>query len=570
MKRLKEVMMKRLAYTALAGAMSLTCAAAQAETFTLDGKTLTIEQLREASQPGNDVRISKAGWDRIQKSYDITIAGSKTGISIYGLNTNFGELKGQKIAGNDVTKEPNRSASIAFNKKQMRIQAAGLEPFLDNDITKMSMIIRLNQMAAGLTGMTTEGAKGFMSFVNNDVNPLIPSRGSMGINDLSWPTHIGLSLMGEWDVMYKGKRRDSMEVLNQLGLEVYEPFGLDGISILSNGNVSMAIMIDAMEEAEKIINYSPYLIAAGLETLNGNVGPYLWHSVEGKASPKGHEAAEAVLNSLRGSYLWDKNEKRALQDPLTFRGAHWTLAVALDELEELQNLLELQINHTSDNPLTTINGKSDMWYSNTSEVKQMLVDPAKQGADYINSNSSFDFTHIAVQTEAMIKAIAHLLHGSAWRIVQVDDYRRTKMTKYLVAESNETDGVKGDGFANIAQPVSGLYARAMSLTNNVTLYGIPTSGSWEEQYTNVHITADRLRQISHIGAEILSFETLHMTQGAQMRRDEQGYKLGKGTERLLKEYRKVVPFVGMDRIYTKDINNGVQFIKNVKLDSLYK
>ncbi|MCL1049700.1 aromatic amino acid lyase [Shewanella abyssi] len=540
-----------------------------AETIILDGNTLTVEQLHKASQPGNDVKITEAGWGRIKHSYDITIEGSKSGIPIYGLNTNFGELKGQKIAGKDVTKEPNRSASIAFNKKQMRIQAAGLEPFLENSITKMSMIIRLNQMAAGLTGMTTDGAEAFLSFVNNDVNPLIPSRGSMGINDLSWPTHIGLSLMGEWDVMYKGKRRDSKEVLDELGLEVYEPFGLDGISILSNGNVSMAILLDAMADAKKILEINPYLVAAGLETLNGNVSPYLWHSIEGKGSPMGHEAAEAVLESLRGSYLWEKNKKRALQDPLTFRGAHWTLAVALEEMQELEELLTLQINHTSDNPLTTIDGRSDMWYSNSSEVKQMLVNPGKSN-DYINSQSSFDFTHIALQTEAMTKAIAHLLNGSAWRINQVNDYRRTKMTKYLVAESNVTGGVAGDGFANIVQPVSGVLARGLSLTNNVTLYGIPTSGSWEEQFTNVHLTADRLRQISHIAAELMSYEMFHMTQGAQMRRDEQGYQLGDGTERLLNAYREVVPFVTMDRIYTKDINNGVEFIKTVDLESLYK
>ncbi|MGL5668411.1 MAG: aromatic amino acid lyase, partial [Shewanella sp.] len=125
-------------------------------------------------------------------------------------------------------------------------------------------------------------------------------------------------------------------------------------------------------------------------------------------------------------------------------------------------------------------------------------------------------------------------------------------------------------FANIAQPMVGLYAEAMSLTNNVTLYGMPTSGGIEEMYSNVNVTADRLRQIANIGAEILSFETLHMAQGAQMRKEEQGYKLGEGTERLLDAYRKVVPFVDKDRAYTNDINNGIQFIKNVQLESLYK
>lgn len=77
----------------------------------------------------------------------------------------------------------------------MRIQAAGMEPFLPETESKMAMVIRLNQMAAGFTGMSVEAANAYMEYINNDVYPLIPSRGSEGANDLSMVTHIGLSLM---------------------------------------------------------------------------------------------------------------------------------------------------------------------------------------------------------------------------------------------------------------------------------------------------------------------------------------------------------------------------------------
>lgn len=94
--------------------------------------------------------------------------------------------------------EPNRSASIAFNERQMRIQAAGFEPYLSAHVSKMSMVIRLNQMAAGYTAMSRDAAKAYMEYINHDVTPLIPSRSSEGNNDLSQVTHIGLALMGEW------------------------------------------------------------------------------------------------------------------------------------------------------------------------------------------------------------------------------------------------------------------------------------------------------------------------------------------------------------------------------------
>lgn len=157
-----------------------------------------------------------------------------------------------------------------------------------------------------------------------------------------------------------------------------------------------------------------------------------------------------------------------------------------------------------------------------------------------------------------------MLHNAGWRTLQEGDSQRTGLKKYLVAESN----AGGDGFANILAPVSGLYAEAMALTNNVSIYGLPTSIGIDDTFTNVNITADRLRQMANIGYEMFSFEMLHMTQGAQIRRDEQGLALGEGTQKLLAEYRKVVPFVDKDRIFTHDVNNGVKFLKQFDLDRL--
>ena len=183
----------------------------------------------------------------------------------------------------------------------MRIQAAGLEPYFDDRISKMAMVIRLNQMAAGYTGMSEAAAKAFQEYINNDVCPLIPSRGSEGANDLSMATHIGLALMGEWDVSYQGKRVPAAQVRKELKLQPYHPFGMDGISILSNSNVAEAQSIAAVKKAEHYLALSPVVIASSLEALNGNVSPYLWHTVETKGWPQGHEAAEAVLANLRGS-----------------------------------------------------------------------------------------------------------------------------------------------------------------------------------------------------------------------------------------------------------------------------
>ena len=525
-----------------------------AATHTLDGTSLTVDKLWEISKSGEDVNISKEGWERIRASYKAPIDAAEDGRSIYGLTVNYGALKDQRVAGASVEHEPNRSESIKFNERQMRIQAAGMEPFLPEAESKMAMVIRLNQMAAGFTGMSVEAANAYMEYINNDVYPLIPSRGSEGANDLSMVTHVGLALMGEWDVMYQGKRRSSAEVRKELGLKKYQPFGMDGISILSNSNVAEAQSVTAVKKVEHLLDLSSVIIASSLEALNGNVSPFLWHTVDTKGWPQGHEAAESILSHLKGSYLWSVDAKRNLQDPLSFRSSGQILAAAKEELRQAKELLNTAINHTTDNPIVHTDARDDLWYSNSDYVNGLRVGGKNV---FVNSGSNFDNTQLAVQLESLSRALAQVIHISAWRTTQLDDGHRTKLTTYLISKEN----VGGDGFANIAQSMSGLYAEAMSLTNSAAIYGVPTSVGIEETFSNVNLIANRLDKIADIAYEIYSYEVLHTTQGMDIRTKEYSQKMGNGTSEFLHEYRKYVPFVSKDRIYTPDINNGVKFLK---------
>ena len=62
--------------------------------------------------------------------------------------------------------------------------------------------------------------------------------------------------------------------------------------------------------------------------------------------------------------------------------------------------------------------------------------------------------------------------------------------------------------------------------------------------------------------EIYSYEALHTTQAMDMRMQD-GKKMGEGTTKFLKAYRKSVPFVSKDHIYTPDINNGIKFLRTL-------
>lgn len=211
--------------------------------------------------------------------------------------------------------------------------------------------------------------------------------------------------------------------------------------------------------------------------------------------------------------------------------------------------------HTTDTPIVNVGGRNDLWYSNSDAIKAMQVGGKNV---FVNSCSNFDNTQLAVQLESVGRALAQVIHTSAWRTTQLDDTHRTNLLTYLVAKENKG----GDGFANIAQSMSGLYAEAMGLTNSVMGYGVPTSIGIEETFSNVNQTADRLSKMADIAYEISSYEALHTTQAMDMRMQD-GKKMGEGTTKFLKAYRKSVPFVSKDRIYTPDINNGIKFLRTL-------
>ena len=73
--------------------------------------------------------------------------------------------------------------------------------------------------------------------------------------------------------------------------------------------------------------------------------------------------------------------------------------------------------------------------------------------------------------------------------------------------------------------------------------------------------------MADIAYEIYSYEVLHTTQAMDLRK-AQGKKMGEGTTKLLNQYRKVVPYVSLDRTYTPDINNGVKFLHELNPSSI--
>ena len=60
------------------------------------------------------------------------------------------------------------------------------------------LLLKANSLAAGISGVRTELVDALLALLNNDVLPVIPSRGSVGASgDLAPLAHLSLCLIGE-------------------------------------------------------------------------------------------------------------------------------------------------------------------------------------------------------------------------------------------------------------------------------------------------------------------------------------------------------------------------------------
>ena len=85
------------------------------------------------------------------------------------------------------------------------------------------------------------------------------------------------------------------------------------------------------------------MFALSLEGLNGNIAPVLPQAVSVHPFNGLEKEASRIRDALDGSYLWKKNEERALQDPLSFRTSVYVLREVNQALNHLDEELQVQL-----------------------------------------------------------------------------------------------------------------------------------------------------------------------------------------------------------------------------------
>lgn len=243
-----------------------------------------------------------------------------------------------------------------------RYHGCGLGSFFDKETTRAIMIVRLNTLAQGFSGVSMNLLRYIAFFIEKDILPLIPEEGSVGASgDLTPLSYLAGALIGERDVLYQDKVRPAADVLAELGKPPYKFRPKEAIAIMNGTAVMNAVAAFAFSGAKYLADLSCRITAMNSVALKGNAYHFYKRLFDVKPHPGQAEAAKRIRESLKEQSAEDRERgivPERIQDPYSIRCAPHVIGVFYDTEEMLRRLIETEMNSANDNPIVDVESRS--------------------------------------------------------------------------------------------------------------------------------------------------------------------------------------------------------------------
>ena len=493
----------------------------------LNGHSLTAEQFYSVVYECTPVVIAPEASARLVESRKLLFDLSNSGETIYGLNVGVGWNKDANISANQYAK---------YNRQSILSHCVGLPPYANEKNVRAALLARLNTMLVGATGLSPEIPLFYAQLLNRKIHPLIPEQGSVGQADLGLMSFVGLTILGEGQVYYKGDIIDAKTALEMESLIPISELGAkDGLSIFSTNGLGLGSAMLVLNELEMLLDAADLIYACSLEALNGNVSPFDPRALELKGDTGILAVGNKVRQYLIGSFLYEQDSKRHLQDPLCFRDVVHIHGAAREMLTYTKDRCIRALNAGEDNPSLIL------------DEKRMV------------STSNYDPINWVLGMEGLAIALSHVAHAVGQRTLKLANPVFTELPRFLAPE-----GVLG--LATAQKICSAQYAKIRHLSNPVSVDTFTMAGEIEDKSTNAPYVVQRLDQILDCLWNILALELFNATQG-QTFRIESDKILGQGTAIAYSKVREVAPFISEDRIFANDILAITDLLKSGTLNN---
>ncbi len=442
---------------------------------------------------------------------------SKSGKTAYGINTGFGKLADKKIDNKDLDQ---------LQLNLVRSHASGVGDPLASDDVRAIMVVRLNTLLRGYSGVRRDVISQLVDFLNSDVVPVIPRYGSLGASgDLAPSAHLAISMIGEGDVYLKGSIVPTKQAFRQLGLKPIILKEKEGLAIINGTQVMSGLGSLLVDDVDIFLQALDIAGALSLEALGGNLEPFD-HRVHDLRPVQGQiEVARHIRQLLSNSDFVGTGKR--IQDPYSLRCIPQVHGAFHEALRFSKSMIESEINSVTDNPL-------------------ILPDGA------VISAGNFHGQPIALALDLLGIAIAEAGVISERRIDKLLSGLRSDLPLFLSRNSGLNSGLM-----ILQYTAAALVSQNMVLAHPAGLNNAVVSAGQEDHASMGVTSALKAREMLVNSTKILAIELLCACQAQDLL--DKGKK-GDGTKIAYQEVRKISEFVESDRGLSKDVERLSEYL----------
>lgn len=443
---------------------------------------------------------------------------------IYGINTGFGSLYNVKISNENLTK---------LQENLVMSHACGTGAEVPHEIVKIMMLLKIQSLSYGNSGVQLETVERLIDFYNNDVLPVVYELGSLGASgDLAPLAHLSLPLIGEGEVYVDGFRQPSSKMLEKFGWNPIQLKSKEGLALLNGTQFMSAYGVYSLIKACKLSYLADVIGAISLEGFDGRIEPFtdLIHLVR---PHKGQiQTAERMRDLLDGSEIIEQPKKH-VQDPYSFRCIPQVHGASKDTIDYVKRVFRTEINSVTDNPNIFV------------------------GEDQILSGGNFHGQPLALALDFLGIALAELGSISERRTYQLISGLR-ELPAFLIKDPG-----LNSGFMIPQYTAASIVSQNKQLATPASIDSIVSSNGQEDHVSMGANAATKTLRIVENLERILAIELLNASQAIEFRRP---LKSSEFIEMFLKSYREEVPVVEVDRLLHYDIEKSISYLQTLQVD----
>lgn len=489
----------------------------------INGNNLTIEDVVNVCRNNYEVIITEEAIINVKKSRELVDKLVDEGKISYGITTGFGRFSDVAISRED---------SKLLQENLIISHSCGVGNPLSEDTVRAIMLLRVNNLAKGYSGIRLETLQTLVDMINKGVHPIIPEKGSLGASgDLAPLSHMVLTMIGEGEAIYKGERMPSKWAMEKSGISIMDSLSSkEGLALINGTQVMTAIGLLATYDAMNLLKTADIAYCLTMEALNG-ITCAMDERVHKVRPHQGQiNTAKNILDILKGSEMTSKQGEIRVQDAYSLRCTPQIHGASKDAIEYVMNKINIEINSVTDNPII---------FANEEEII---------------SGGNFHGQPIALSFDFLGIALSEIANISERRLEKlVNPALNHGLPAFLV-----NHGGLNSGFMIVQYSAASLVSENKVLAHPASVDSIPSSANQEDHVSMGTIAARKARDIMENARKVIAMEILSATQAIDLRGKK---RLGMGTEAAYSVVRKHTSFVDKDRIMYIDINTIEDVIK---------